>query len=345
MHLIFSEYIDFSSNRVIDWLIYYDQKYQKYIGQPKTGDHFRFDNKIITACFGGTDDEESFMIKDNNQEIDFESVWFRRPVHNTNSFLFDIEHNYKGSYPKGLLVDTIHKREKVLWDFLGYKLKEKHHQGSFEVVELNKPIILKKAQSLGLTIPKTLITNSRQDLEIFFKNCNNKIITKSLGSVIPGYEQKPQDMNYLSFYQLTKLIDNLENTPKLFAPSLFQEYVDKEYEIRTIFLKGKLYSASIFSQLNEHTKVDMRNRSANHPTRYIPYQLDKKIEISLIKLMKKLNLDYGAIDIVKGIDGRYYFLEINPVGQYGDVSLQCNYYLNKIIAEDLIKNFNDDRSI
>ncbi|TSE09736.1 grasp-with-spasm system ATP-grasp peptide maturase [Aquimarina algiphila] len=335
MHLIFSEHLDFSVNRVIDWLSYYNQQYDKYIGHSTVDDHFAFNDKMITMSFGGTDKKESFIVKNDNQEIDFDSIWFRRPSSDISPFLLDFEH--KATYPKDFLEYTIQKRIKVFWDFLGYKLKEKLHQGSFNTTGLNKPIVLQEAQNLGLTIPKTLLTNDKEELKKFFEQCNKKIITKSIDGLIPQHKEKITDNNkHLLAYQLTTLIDNIENTPATFAPSLFQECIDKEYEIRTIFLNGTLYSACIFSQLNEQTKIDMRNRDANHPTRYIPYQLDNKIETSIIKLMNTLNLDYGAIDIIKGLDGHYYFLEINPVGQYGDVSLQCNYYLNKKIAEHLI---------
>lgn len=337
MHLIFSEEIDFSTNRVIDWLYYYDRKYEKHIGHKNAKkDHFEFENKTISMSFGGKGEEESFTFKDDQTNINIDSSWFRRPTLNSKAFFPDME--YQGSYPRERIEYANTKRMRTYWDFLCYNLNKKHHLGSYDIVELNKPIILKKAQGHNLMIPKTLITNSKDELGSFFCKCKKKIITKSLNSVLPDYKHKTgaENDDYLSFYQLTTLIDDLEETPKKFAPSLFQEYIEKEYEIRTIYLNGELYSACIFSQLNEHTKVDMRNRPANHPTRYIPYQLNEKIETGLINLMQELRLDYGAIDFVKGLDGQYYFLEINPVGQYGDVSLQCNYYLNKKIAEHLI---------
>jgi len=51
--------------------------------------------------------------------------------------------------------------------------------------------------------------------------------------------------------------------------------------------------------------------------------------------MKKINLDNGSIDIIVDNNGKYYFLEINPVGQFGMVSIPCNYYLEKKIANYL----------
>ena len=53
--------------------------------------------------------------------------------------------------------------------------------------------------------------------------------------------------------------------------------------------------------------------------------------------MKKLKLETGSLDFIKTTDDRLVFLEVNPVGQFGMVSSPCNYYLEKKIAEYLIK--------
>lgn len=45
--------------------------------------------------------------------------------------------------------------------------------------------------------------------------------------------------------------------------------------------------------------------------------------------MKGLNINMGSVDLLKASDGDIYFLEINPVGQFGLVSNFCNYHLEK----------------
>ena len=56
----------------------------------------------------------------------------------------------------------------------------------------------------------------------------------------------------------------------------------------------------------------------------------------MAKLMKDLELNTGSIDFIKTKQGRFVFLEVNPVGQYGMTSYPCNYHLDKKIAEYLI---------
>lgn len=52
--------------------------------------------------------------------------------------------------------------------------------------------------------------------------------------------------------------------------------------------------------------------------------------------MNSLDLDSGSIDMIVDSSLTYYFLEVNPIGQFEMVSMPCNYNLEKLIAEELI---------
>ena len=54
--------------------------------------------------------------------------------------------------------------------------------------------------------------------------------------------------------------------------------------------------------------------------------------------MDNLDLNSGSIDIILTPDNKYVFLEVNPVGQFEQVSFPCNYGLFKEVAEYLIHN-------
>ena len=58
--------------------------------------------------------------------------------------------------------------------------------------------------------------------------------------------------------------------------------------------------------------------------------------------MDLLNLDNGSIDIILTPDKEYVFLEVNAVGQFGMVSVPCNYFLEEKFADFLIKKHNDE---
>lgn len=65
--------------------------------------------------------------------------------------------------------------------------------------------------------------------------------------------------------------------------------------------------------------------------RYLKF-FEKKIQ----KFMNKIGLKTGSIDVILTPENEFYFLEINPTGQFGWVSQNCNFYLEKEIAKFLI---------
>ena len=83
------------------------------------------------------------------------------------------------------------------------------------------------------------------------------------------------------------------------------------------------------------TIIDFRNYDRTRPNRRIPYKLPEIIESQLVKLHKSIKLNCSSVDVLLSTDNEYFFLEINPVGQFGMVSFPCNYYLEKIIANEL----------
>lgn len=212
----------------------------------------------------------------------------------------------------------------LFFDFL----KDKKWLNNYiSVKKLNKISMLIASQKIGLSIPKTNITNHTDSL-----NQDESYITKSIkdGTVI--------DVGEKTFFFLTK-----EVNPKTMArydhffPSLFQEKINKEYELRIFHLNGKNYPMAIFSQRDRQTGVDYRHYNYSKPNRMIPYALPKDIDEKICRLMKDLGLDTGSLDIIKGTDGEYYFLEVNPSGQFRMTALPCNYNLHYEVACTLKK--------
>lgn len=94
---------------------------------------------------------------------------------------------------------------------------------------------------------------------------------------------------------------------------------------------------AIMSQEDKKTSVDFRNYNMIKPNRRLPYKLPIEIEEKLCQLLNHFKLNFASIDLmVRG--NNFYFLEINPVGQFGMVSGPCNYKIEKLIAKYIIEN-------
>ena len=64
---------------------------------------------------------------------------------------------------------------------------------------------------------------------------------------------------------------------------------------------------AVFSQENNKTAQDFRNYDQDNPNRTVPYKLPVRIISKLTRLTRKLSLNTGSIDLIRSIDGEYYF--------------------------------------
>ncbi len=196
----------------------------------------------------------------------------------------------------------------------------------------NKLLVLREAARAGLDVPATLVTTEREAVREFAAQ-HGRIVMKPLGDVAIFNFGRSAYLTYTA--ECTGEI--LEGGPPSFFPTLFQERLDKEYELRVFYLAGELYPMAIFSTGDPQTEGDFRRYNRAKPNRNVPYALPAEVEGRLRALMEALKLNTGSIDLVRTRCGRYVFLEVNPVGQFGMVSAPCNYHLERRIAEHLIE--------
>jgi ATP-GRASP peptide maturase of grasp-with-spasm system len=242
---------------------------------------------------------------------EFTAYWYRKGnllTKRDNPFFSNEVEQYLFEYNKKII------------QYIEFKLSKKRHLNLFFNVELNKLIVLEEAKSLGLLIPNFRLFDNTEQIEESFK------IYKTINEQATIYDSK----NNSILSALTQEHKETGNTYS-FSPTLFQEKIEKKYEIRTFYLDGLFFSMAIFSQKTSQTSLDYRNYNHNFPNRTVSFKLPLEIENKLDVLMKKFNLKSGAIDLIVNPENDYYFLEINPVGQFGMISNPCNYYIEKEI--------------
>lgn len=284
-----------------------------------------------------SENELQFIVRGDLYSVnDIYSVWYRRNVNG-----FSISESERSAIERArsqlnetmqfgdhLLKNAISNRRDLFVLFLRYLSAHSKSLGNPFVMSLNKLWTLRIAESIGLTTPKSwVVTQKKILLEI--REQSNSLITKAIEE---GLYYFSEDFSYSI---LTNKVDEqfIASLPEIFPPSLFQEEIDKEFEIRSFYLDGEFYSMAIFSQEDGQTKVDFRNYNQVHPNKTCPYNLPKLIQRKLRALFLEIKLNCGSVDLIKSRDGRFVFLEINPVGQFGMVSRPCNYNLEYLVAQ------------
>jgi hypothetical protein len=93
-----------------------------------------------------------------------------------------------------------------------------------------------------------------------------------------------------------------------------------------------VFVAGINSQTNEISKIDWRRGELKFYETIIP----QNIETMCIALVKKLNLRFGAIDMIKDKNGNFVFLEINPNGQWVWIENETGLKISEALIDELL---------
>lgn len=311
---------DMSCDLVIDWLNYYNHPYKRL-------NSFDFLNNDFSIII---EDNGSLSLKIGEEKIDlniFNAIWYRKYgfFRDSDNYARLINSKQTGEKECNHLV----KEYQRTIDFILYVLKEKRWLTNPFHANMNKLDMLRIANNCGLNIPKTKVVNSIR----FLKDYQNLICKSVYDSTIASWGENNKCMMYTT--GITS--EDMKNIPHRFLPSIIQERIEKAYELRIFYLCGECFSMAIFSQGNKKTSIDFRNYDWDKPNRFVPYKLDRDTENKLENLMDQLGLNCGSIDLIKGRDGKLYFLEVNPTGQFGMVDFPCNYGLHKRVAEKLIE--------
>lgn len=314
---IFTNINDHSAHEVILWL---HSKGSSNIKVERVYKH-NFQNFDLTISIN----EGQIRMKGQHA---LDVVWFRK------AFFFSLNGNEKLEPTiEDFLKNEIQQFKHSIFDLMPSLNPKVLGTNKFDFYDVNKVKVLHLAHDLGLNIPETIITTSKQDVQKLLKKVR-KIIAKPLKDI----RFLPSSDKTSTYYMYTKVIDEacISNFAEYFFPSIVQGYVEKNYELRIFFCEDNYFSAAILSQDIEQTTEDFRNYSKTFPNRIIPFNLESSTIDKLKLLMEKLGLNTGSIDMIMSTEGDLYFLEVNPVGQYGMISNPCNFYLDELIADYLL---------
>lgn len=342
MILILSKQAETTTDMVIDWIHSYggevirinseDLLFNKHCGFSISNDFDGSNQQDLQAW-----KIETFAGNSGQSLTRPNVIWYRRWEFSSDNN--KINYDSLNDQVIKTAVNTHLIEEKVVFDNLwmdaldDVKWVDHPHQ-----TRLDKLRVLTLARNSNLKIPHSIVTNRKNDLVNFTRSRVNGVILKSLSEGITIQSDGQFSLAY------THLLndEDIANLPESFFPSLVQEHIPKQADIRTFYLDGVCYSMAIMSQNDPQTRIDFRQYNESKPNRNIPYQLPENIENRLSHLMRKLKLKTASIDFIKSTNGHYIFLEVNPTGQFGMTSYPCNYQLEKRMAEFLIRVDNEN---
>ena len=187
----------------------------------------------------------------------------------------------------------------------------------------NKIYQLMRAEKAGLKIPHSYLGNCvPQEIE-----AKKRYIVKALDTPV-FYDGEQEMFTYSIGLTGTELSDAALSA----APVIIQEMIAPKKDLRVTVVGNKLFPAVI--QYNgEDIDGDWRKKSKEGLS-YSPVELPTELQDKIRCLMGDLDLIFGGIDLAF-CNGEYYFIEVNPTGEWGWLVHTAGFEIQKAIVDAL----------
>lgn len=190
---------------------------------------------------------------------------------------------------------------------------------------------LQRAAAMGFRVPRSLITNDPEALAAFKRSFSGDMVFKAMSSpALAARDLDPEQREAVSLpttrisdaeFRAGEWNEALEAVNEL--PGLFQEYIEKAYELRVTIIGQQLFAAKIHSQLDPRTATDYRDFSVEIP--YEATTLEPSLAQRCVQFVRSYGLEYGAMDLIVTPENDVVFLENNPGGQF--------YFIEQLVPE------------
>lgn len=244
------------------------------------------------------------------------SIYFRAPVYLRENYRPNLSLDEQLSRSQwAAFIRSLTVFEDVLW--------VNHPQATYKA-EI-KPYQLYVARKLGFDVPKTIVTNTPHH-DMLGKE--EKVIIKTLDPVI-----LQEDSLEAFIYTNTVESDELLKSDISGAPVILQEALIPKVDVRVTVVGDEVFAVDI-RQNGKGIDGDWRLEKDN--VRYSKIDLPPEIRERCIALVRGLGLKFGGIDFALH-DGKYFFLEINPTGEWAWLLDRTKLRIDDEIARLLLR--------
>lgn len=177
-----------------------------------------------------------------------------------------------------------------------------------------KTIQLQAASREGLSTPRTLISNHIDHVRAFCGEENR--IAKPFNQNAWSEEDKVEGGMHIQHAALVTQCDLVDPMPVQLCPTIYQDRIDKSHELRITIFDQRIIAARLDSQSVAEAEVDWRSDFLQKVPVEGPVALPSHVEAAIGRLMRRLNLRFGCMDMIVDRSGQHVFLEVNQQGQF-----------------------------
>lgn len=188
-----------------------------------------------------------------------------------------------------------------------------------------KPVQLAAAATAGLRTPRTLITNDPAAAVAFAREVG-EVVYKPFSSVTE------LDGARAFVYTTPVGVQQLADEGIRHTAHLFQQWVDKAYEVRLTVVDDRRLAARLTAG-SAAAHVDWRS---DYPAvRYDTVDVPPEVATGVAGMLAALGLRFAAMDFAVTRDGRWVFLDLNPNGQWAWIEQETGLPICAALADAL----------
>ncbi|MFK0229799.1 ATP-grasp ribosomal peptide maturase [Streptomyces sp. NPDC090303] len=270
------------------------------------------ENLTVSARFGTCPSPVVGQVRTPSRTADVtrvRSVYWRRPEWPTFPHLSADDSRFAATQVRYGLGGTLYALDGPLWV---------NHPLRVAAADY-KPAQLALAQRLGFTIPPTLVTNDPDEARAFV-GTQRQAIYKTLrwtpytrgGLPVTGWANPVT-------------VDEIDGSVRI-TPHLFQARVDKVADVRVLVVGRRAFAVRIHSDLLDWRKdYSALTYTVEHPP--------DRVTEGLRAYLNRLDLVSGSFDLAVDRAGRYWWLELNPNGQWGWLETETGLPMSAAFAD------------
>jgi hypothetical protein len=190
-----------------------------------------------------------------------------------------------------------------------------------EMLAEHKPTQLALASRLGLTVPRTCVTNDPAVAADFIRERP------------PGETIHKNVVTMAALWRTTR-VARADDRALLASirrlPLIFQERVQAEADVRVTLVGSAVFAAEIDFPRG---RPALDWRVAFHRARLRPVRLPRPVEAKLRRLVRQLGLAFATLDLRRRADGEHVFLEVNPSGEWLFIEDGAGHPISEALAD------------
>jgi len=312
--LIITESQDTAINKICNWLNHYQLEYT------------RFNSENLINSFKSISlnnfEEDKILIRYMNKIynlLEFDLIFFRR------GFLSEIKYfnpaDFSNKEAAKAASECYSQELTSILNFIYYRIKDRSINLPCEY-NIDKLIGMCEARQVGFKVSSSNLFHPAISLDK-----SKKYVIKPNSVGIRSFSYEPLFLKSEHIF--------LSGQDSIHSPhTLIQLYDEKVYELRVFYFINKMFVCAIMSQQDDRSKDN--SRTGVKGIRYIPYRLQREVQMRIHRLMKNLNLKSGSLDFIVSPSGELIFLEVNPAGMFDYVGSFVGISLEKFVADQLI---------